>query len=435
MNRYVLVPIQDQLMEWYAINAVQYQLLQTLYSWPNMLCSILCGILIDKFSVRKILCISWIITVIGLVLIFLSSFPRDYLFLCIGRTVTGIGNEGLSISLKLYVIHFFEPREYGIVFGVYLAFISCGNGLNSFFSYKVYQWFDLTHSVAIPLVVAPLVSMPLFIAMFLETYYWSNDRGAGDSESTHLITTNRDPQRQRFNLKQIRSLPLPFWMLLSGFVIWCGAAQVALNISVSFLHHTFGVSYAFATTMGFLTAALTVGAYISSGVLSSRFGHIVEMLIFADITGLCGHYIFGWINGNIAWLFVGATLQSLSFGFTYPTVWAAIPLLVEDNVKGTAYGFATAIRFGTIAVSYVVAGVLTDPDDGKRKYIDVQLMLVLLVAVSMVFYVSLWIFDIQCNGSTLGKIPKKERKIKTTTNSENEPVSPDPAVCMQKVSD
>ena len=170
MNRYVLVPIQDQLMEWYAINAVQYQLLQTLYSWPNMICSILCGILIDKFSVRKILCVSWVILLIGLILIFISSFSSDYIMLCVGRTITGIGNEGLSISLKLYVIHFFQTREYGIVFGVYLAFISFGNGLNSFVSFQIYQWFDIKHSMAIPLVVAPIVSIPLFIVMFIESY-------------------------------------------------------------------------------------------------------------------------------------------------------------------------------------------------------------------------------------------------------------------------
>ena len=43
INRYVLVPIQDQLIDW-------YNLLMTLYSWPNVLFSMICGILIDKFS-------------------------------------------------------------------------------------------------------------------------------------------------------------------------------------------------------------------------------------------------------------------------------------------------------------------------------------------------------------------------------------------------
>lgn len=200
-NRHILVPIQDQLMDWYTINAVEYQLLQTLYAWPNMLCSILCGILIDKFSVHKIFCISWIVTLIGAIFLFSSSFPRDYVLLCIARTLSGIGNEGMSICIKLYVIHFFAPREYSIVFGVCEAFHSAGSGLNSLFTYRVYQCFDIHHSLAVPLVLGPVVSIPLLIVMFLEAYHWKTS----NTESTTLITTNQhSTDRQRFNLKQIQ---------------------------------------------------------------------------------------------------------------------------------------------------------------------------------------------------------------------------------------
>ena len=126
-------------------------------------------------------------------------------------------------------------------------------------------------------------------------------------------------------------------------------------------------------------------------------------------------------------------MQSTSFGFTYPTVWAAIPLLVEENVKGTACGFATATRFGTIAICYVVAGILTDPGDGRLKYRNVQVMLVILVTVSIIFYVTLWVRDIRWNGSTLRKVPGKRGKLLESTEISETVTNTESNVPMQQV--
>ena len=131
--------------------------------------------------------------------------------------------------------------------------------------------------------------------------------------------------------------------------------------------------------------------------------------------GIISGYILGWLRYGIVMALIGSILSSISFGFTYPVVWAAISVLVDETVKGTAYGFATAIRFGGIAISYVIVGVLTKEEDSETKYINAQIYMVLLIVLSMMFYILLYIMDIKCNNSIL-KINESDKKLIKVSN-------------------
>ena len=124
---------------------------------------------------------------------------------------------------------------------------------------------------------------------------------------------------------------------MTAFVIYCGAVQSSLNIGVSFIHHMFGYSYDYATTIAVFSTAIQVIAYLFSGNFTTHFGNKCEILLLSCVIGFCGGYIYGWINDNDFWAWFGASLNGISIGFSYPIVWAAIPTLVIDRVKGTAY--------------------------------------------------------------------------------------------------
>eukprot|EP01084_Bolivina_argentea_P227949 385074_1 len=163
--RHILVPIQDQLIDWYDINSIKYNLLMTLYAWPNVIFCICWGVLIDRIGVKKIIFTSWSINIIGLFVILYSCININYYLLCIGRFIVGIGNEGLNVSAKLYMIQFFKHSEYGIVFGVYSSFLALGSGVNTWITYRIYLWFNIKYAMAIPLIISPFTAIPLFILM------------------------------------------------------------------------------------------------------------------------------------------------------------------------------------------------------------------------------------------------------------------------------
>ena len=165
INRYNLVPIQDQLIAAYSISAVEYNLLMSMYSWPNIVFAITCGVLVYKFGVRKMLCLSRFLTLLGLATIVYSSLDYDYTTLSMGRVNVGIGNEGLSLCLKLYLIGFFKSKEYSIVFALYLTFITLGSGFNTLAGYQ--SMYTSTH-------YSPPICMCMCMCMCQSTNCWAS---------------------------------------------------------------------------------------------------------------------------------------------------------------------------------------------------------------------------------------------------------------------
>eukprot|EP01084_Bolivina_argentea_P284680 487970_1 len=422
INRYMLVPIQDQLIDFYNIDALKYNLLMSLYSWPNVFFSIFCGILVDKFGVRKILTLSWSLNIIGLFIVVYSAYTKYYISLCIGRTIVGIANEALSLTVKLYAIEFFNSNEYAIVFGIYLSAASFGAAINNFITYRMYTWFDdIFYAISFPLMVAPITCFPLFMVMFVEKIYYNKlSKPNQDRELTKLIVTDHDQQdskENKFQLSDIKGFSRCFWILLLGFIIWSGQAAASRNIAISFIHHMFQYSYDFATIVGVFERGLGIIIYLFAGKLAAKIGRKCEILLFANMCGFIGEYIYGWIHGHIFWVFCGGALRSMQNGFTYPIVWAALPILVVDKVKGTAFGFATASRFACIGTCYVFVGILTESEDGPGKYTKVQIFLLSFIVVSTIIYIVLYYMDIKYNDGILKKVYRTNESTITTKQS------------------
>eukprot|EP01084_Bolivina_argentea_P192439 330355_1 len=403
VNRYTLIPIQDQLMEWYDINAVQYNLLMSLYSWPNVLCSILFGILNDKFGVRRMLIFAWFIVIIGLSIIIHSSTIQNYFLLCIGRTIVGLGNEALGLSLKVYVLQFFNTNEYGIIFGIYIAAQAIGGGTNTYISYQIYELFGLTYSLAIPLIITPFSIVAILTLMFYEKYKLTNN----SSESTKLIIEDEQKKTDGFKLSDMKQFTIYFWILMSGSIFFAGGYQSGLNIGISFIHSMFGFDYQFATIIATFGTVISTCSYLLSGSLSSKFGRRIEMLLISNICLIVGHYIYGWINYNAFWAFFGQFLIRVAAGFNFPIVWSSFPLLVSDDVRGTAFGFVVSFRFLVIGICYIIVGILTD--DYDPKYIKVQYFIIGAIVISTIFYIISMYLDVKYNNSVLRKVETKKK--------------------------
>ena len=86
-------------------------------------------------------------------------------------------------------------------------------------------------------------------------------------ETDGLIRTASDhikTENSKFKLKDVTKLNRHYWVLLTGFILWCASSQASLNISVSYYHHMFGFSYNLASTLGFIGA---ITRYMISSIL------------------------------------------------------------------------------------------------------------------------------------------------------------------------
>eukprot|EP00483_Globobulimina_turgida_P010524 UN10545 len=208
-----LMPIQDQLIQEYKINDIDYNLLQSLYSWPNCITSLFCGVLMDKIGVNRMVCILWVLTMIGCVIATLSATYTSFTMLCIGRVVMGIGNEPLNVALKVIAVVNVDKKHYALVLAVLISFYSASFSINSIFVYQIYSLFNsIQFALAIPVIICPILAMPLLLYFVYTHNCHKTHPEPVDVELTHLIVTEEiTKDTNNFKIADLKKLPLMFW--------------------------------------------------------------------------------------------------------------------------------------------------------------------------------------------------------------------------------
>ena len=106
------------------------------------------------------------------------------------------------MASKLYALSFFEKREYGLVFAILLAFHSVGGDLNPIISLKIYDWFGILYSMSLPLFIAIICCVPLFVGLYFE----SDKSDISDMEYAKLLLITDVSETEKVNKFKISDL-------------------------------------------------------------------------------------------------------------------------------------------------------------------------------------------------------------------------------------
>ena len=407
VSRYQLIPIQDQLIDYYDINDSNYTLLQSLYSWPNGLASILFGILIDKLGLNIMIFVAFIFTMIGNSITIYSAasyhVTDSYLMLCIARTIVGIGNESFNTSLRVFIVKNFDKNRYGLVFAIYSATVSFIQALNSIFMYQVYSISkSILFTLSVPLMIYPICTLPLFIHMIYEYIYAKKK-----NEETKLIVSSIT-QHQQFRIYDIFKLPLNYWLLLGVVCFWEISYRSFNNVQISFLHHTYGYNYSLSSTLGSISGFVAMIAKPVFGYITDKYGIKCRLLILGNVIICISHFLFGWVHINIPFTVFNLILFGMSSGCVLPILFSSLPLLVNKNLTGTAYGISTSFRFIAVGIGYFVVGYLIKEQDGTEKYRNVQYFEMIMPMIAIIISCIMLQID-KSNGHKLNKPPSQQR--------------------------
>ena len=85
--------VQAELLEKYEINNTQYNLLNSIYSIPNIVLCFFAGVFIDKIGIRVATFSFTLLVLIGHTLFTLSAYQYSYPLALVGRALFGIGSE------------------------------------------------------------------------------------------------------------------------------------------------------------------------------------------------------------------------------------------------------------------------------------------------------------------------------------------------------
>ena len=334
--------INQPLRDDFHIDATQLSWMSSAYLWADILFLLPAGIILDRFSTRKVILTAMFVCVIGTVGFALThSFWLASFF----HFLSGIGNAFCFLSCIVLVSRWFPPRRQALVVGslVTMAFIG-GMMAHTPFAYlnELFGWRE-----------ALLIDGAVGAALLVWIYFIVKDK------PTDAPAFLRTPQGQAFSTF-IKALANPQnWL--------AGLYTSLLNLPIMVLCALWGASY--------LQVAHHLPEMAASNVISLIFmGSVIGCPLVGWLSDSQGRRKPLMILGTVATfitvipLFMDIALSqftlSLIFfalGFFTSTQVISYPLIAESNDAentGSSSGIASVIIMGGAGVGQVLFGWL-----------------------------------------------------------------------------
>ena len=374
--------INQSLRDEFHLNSTQLSWMSSSFLWANLLFLLPAGIILDRFSTRKIILVALLLCVIGTV-----GFALTDSFLLAGlfHAFTGIGNAFCFLSCVVLVSHWFPPARQALVIGmiVTMAFIG-GMIAHTPFAYlnNLFGW------------RSALLIDGLLGALILIWIYWIvQDKPQEAPEPIHVS--------QQHVLAN-------FLKALTNRQNWlAGLFTCFLNLPIMILCALWGASYlqvvhhlpeiAASNIVSLIFMGSIIGCPLA-GWLSDSMGKRKPLMIMGAIATLL----------TVIPLFLNISLSQFSLavlffilGFVSSTQVISYPLVTESNSlenTGAATGCASVIIMGGAGVGQVLFGWLMAHHSG----------LVDASYTAADFQYAMWIFPITAIAALIAVLMTRE---------------------------
>ncbi len=133
------------------IGNTQFQLLYSIFAFPNIFATFFIGFLIDYFGVRV-----GLVSLTGSIFFFqftiaMGGYAYSYSTILVGRLLFGLASGSLIIAFASLISFWFKGKEIAFAFGIAVTFPEFGNALNSWITPLIYE---ATNSLGTPLLVS-----------------------------------------------------------------------------------------------------------------------------------------------------------------------------------------------------------------------------------------------------------------------------------------
>ncbi|HAT8336064.1 TPA: MFS transporter [Legionella pneumophila] len=334
--------INQSLREDFHIDATQLSWMSSTYLWADILFLLPAGLILDRFSTRKVILTAMFVCVVGTIGF---AVTESFFLASFFHFLSGIGNAFCFLSCVVLVSHWFPPRRQALVIGslVTMAFIG-GMMAHTPFAY-LNDLFGWRRALLIDGVVGAFLILWIYMIV----------RDRPEKSPAHKLT----------NEGQILT---SFMKALSNKQNWlAGLYTSLLNLPIMVLCALWGASY--------LQVAHHLPDIAASNVVSLIFmGSVVGCPLVGWLSDTQGRrkplMIFGAIATLITTipLFINVVLTQMSLSILFfalglftSTQVISYPLVAESNQPentGAATGIASVIIMGGGGVAQVLFGWL-----------------------------------------------------------------------------
>ena len=338
------------------VDVTQYELLNSLYAWPNVLLLIIAGILVDKlFGLRLGLILFAILACLGQLMFAMGGYINHFWLMLVGRFVFGIGGELTAISADIFVAALFRDRELSFVFGLLYGVGRLSSTLNLNLSGRLYDalQFIANHN-------ARLGSVLLFgSGLCFASLVLSLIVAALDYRREKILGKKRE-KRGQFNLKDIHDFSLSFWLLCSagslfyiGIFPFVGIAEVFFEQKYAYLTGTADLANSFIFLVPVFASPIL-------GLMCDWTGYKLFWGMLSILLTLASHLTLAFAGPDYFLPFLSTLCLGLSYSIFTCSVWPQVFLLIREHQLATAYGIINTCSQLGQALSVIVVGVIVD---------------------------------------------------------------------------
>lgn len=432
-----------------SLTSTQYNILFSIYSFPNIVMTPLGGWLLDKKGIyfSLIVFVSFLLLGQSFILIFGGGFHL-YIPMLIGRFLSGIGSENLSMAQKVILANWFFGNERIFAYGTNTSFAQLAIIITSSFVPLIYEagGYSYFYPYLFSFLVAVLALASSVIVIILdkriikkEISEFLRDKSIPMHKIVKSIETNQncssisqenpeitikevnestiektkildnsersDNDTKTINWKDMKSFGWVFWLLVLSNYLSYGSFFTFIDNSNGLLVSNYQFEYKQAGHL------LTI-IFIISSIASPVFGYVLKNIGKKMVMILVSLFLF--LIALIILIFmelieegvksmqikqivlVPLTLIGLFYAMNFSLIWTCISMVVDKNKMGSAFGVVYSSRNLNLVISPLLAGVIHDNSGmsyGGYLYLEVFLLGQIFLAI--ILTIIAWFLDLK----------------------------------------
>lgn len=316
----------------------QIGLLQAVYSLPNIVAMLICGIVIDRIGTKKSMAIFSVLVFVGLAITALS--PRIGIMVT-GRLLVGSGAEALALASNVGVARWFWHDELSLAFGIRSTFLRLGS-LTAQISptwapgaYTYWQW---------PLLIA--VGFGLFCLVGAALYWLLDSRGERRFRLGHTPGAHRVAPGDVFRFDR------SFWLISALCITFYGCIFPFETFGQKFLIEARHVSPQQASLLvGMEPFFSMIGAPIF-GYLVDRYARRSLFMMFGSLLIVPVFLMLGYTDIPPV---IPMAMMGVAFALVPSVMWPALVYVVEKSRLGIANGMLDTIQqIGLVVINLLI---------------------------------------------------------------------------------
>lgn len=352
-------------------------LLQAVYSLPNIVAMLVCGVLIDRLGTRKSLAIFGALVFSGLSITALS--PR-LAVMATGRLLVGSGGEALQLAANVGVARWFWNTELSMAYGLRASMGRLGSFTAEVSpawapgAYTYWRW---------PLLLGVVFGAIALIGVLL---YWRLD--AGGEKRFALGHTARET---KIPLREVFQFNRSFWLIAALCLTFYGCIFPFETFGQKFLMDAHHVSRQSAALLVGMEPFFSLVGMPIFGLLVDRWAHRSLLMLFGSVLIVPVFPMLAYTNVPPV---VPMAMMGVAFALVPAVMWPALVYVVERSRQGLANGMLDTVQQAGLVVINLLIGWANDhwlaSAQNAAGYRAGLLMFTGIAALAVVFAFALW---------------------------------------------